>query len=143
MYSCGPPHMDVQEWDDQHEPTYSNYVRTQDVTLKTCRRRWMIGRNGERGSGISALAAWHDDDDDIYIYICIYIYITWWCLWPWVSCFSYLLDICLMKAYSMKTRVTDTTMSHTQTHTHIYIYIYKYIYVCGGITALSLISSTV
>ena len=29
----------VQEWDDQHEHTYSNYVRTQDVTLKTCRRR--------------------------------------------------------------------------------------------------------
>ena len=28
----------------------------------------MIGRNGERGSGISALAARHDDDDDIYIY---------------------------------------------------------------------------
>ena len=24
----------------------------------------MIGRNGERGSGISALAARHDDDDD-------------------------------------------------------------------------------
>ena len=65
MYSCGPPHMDVQEWDDQHEHTYSNYVRTQDVTLKTCRRRWMIGRNGERGSRISALAAGHDDDDDI------------------------------------------------------------------------------
>ena len=34
----------------------------------------MIGRNGERGSGISALAARHDDDD-IYIYIYIYIYI--------------------------------------------------------------------
>ena len=39
-------------------------MRTQDVNLKTCRRRWMIGRNGERGSGISALAARHDDDDD-------------------------------------------------------------------------------
>ena len=79
MYSCGPPHMDVQEWDDLHELTYSNYVRTQDVTLKTCRRRWMIGRNGERGSGISALAARHDDDDDDddkYIYIYIYIYIV-------------------------------------------------------------------
>ncbi len=24
----------------------------------------MIGRNGEKGSGISALAARHDDDDD-------------------------------------------------------------------------------
>ena len=64
MYSCGPPHMDVQKQDDQHELTYSNYVRTQDVTLKTCRRRWMIGRNSERGSGISALAVRHDDDDD-------------------------------------------------------------------------------
>ena len=64
MYSCGPPHTDVQEWDDQHELTYSSYVRTRDVTLKTCRRRWMIGRNGERRSGISALVARHDDDDD-------------------------------------------------------------------------------
>ena len=33
----------------------------------------MIGRRGERGSGISVLAARHDDDD-IYIYIYIYIY---------------------------------------------------------------------
>ena len=63
MYSCGPPHMDVQEWDDQHEPTYSSCVRTRDVTLKTYRRRWMIGRNGGRRSGISAQAARHDDDD--------------------------------------------------------------------------------
>ena len=36
---------------------------TRDVTLKTCQRRWMIGRNGERRSGISAQAARHDDDD--------------------------------------------------------------------------------
>ena len=64
MYSCGPPLMDVQEWDDQHELTYSSYVRTRVVILKTCRRRWMIGRNGERRSGISAQAARHDDDDD-------------------------------------------------------------------------------
>ena len=61
MYSWGPPHMDVQKQDDQHELTYSNYVRTQDVTLKTCQRRWMIGRSGERGSGISVLAARHDE----------------------------------------------------------------------------------
>ena len=64
MYSYGPPHMAVQKQDDQLELTYSNYVRTQDVTLKTCRRRWMIGRSGERGSEISVLAARHDDDDD-------------------------------------------------------------------------------
>ena len=87
MYSCGPPHMDVQEWDDQHEPTYSNYVRTQDVTLKTCRRRWMIGRNGERGSGISALAARHDDDDDDIMRVCMQIYacpVGWGCRIHWL-----------------------------------------------------------
>ena len=42
--------------------TYSSYVRTQDVTQKTCWRRWMIGRSGERWSRISVLAARHDDD---------------------------------------------------------------------------------
>ena len=26
----------------------------------------MIGRSGERGSGISVLAAQHDDDDDLF-----------------------------------------------------------------------------
>ena len=31
----------------------------------------MIGRSGERGSGISVLAVRHDDDDDdVYIYVC-------------------------------------------------------------------------
>ena len=67
IYSCGPPLMDVQVWDDQHELTYSSYVRTRVVILKTCRRRWVIGRNGERRSGISAQTARHDDDDDIYV----------------------------------------------------------------------------
>ena len=56
-----PPLMVVQEWDDQHELTYSSYVKTRVVILKTCRRRWMIGRNGERRSGISAQAARHDE----------------------------------------------------------------------------------
>ena len=55
----------MQKLDDQLELTYSNYVRTQDVTLKTCRRRWMIGRSGERASGISELEARYDDDDKI------------------------------------------------------------------------------
>ena len=39
---------------------FSSYVRIRDVALKTCQ----IGRSGERGSGISVLAARHDDDDD-------------------------------------------------------------------------------
>ena len=70
MYSYRPPHMDVQKQDDQHELTYSNYVRTRDVTLRTCQRRWLIGRSGERGSGISVLVARHDDDDDDYNSCC-------------------------------------------------------------------------
>ena len=69
MYSYGPPHMAKQKQDDQPELTYSSYVRTQDVIQKTCRRRWMIGRSGERWSGISVLAARHDDDDDIKKYV--------------------------------------------------------------------------
>ena len=64
MYSYGPPHMAEQKQDDQLKHTYSSYVMIRDVTLKTCQRRWMIGRRGERGSGISMLAARHDDDDD-------------------------------------------------------------------------------
>ena len=58
MNSYGPPHMAKQKQDDQLELTYSSYVKTQDVTLKTCRRRWMIGRSGERWSGISV---WRHD----------------------------------------------------------------------------------
>ena len=66
MYSCGPPHMAVQKQDDQHEHTFSSYVRIRDVVLKTYLGRWTIGRSGERGSGISVLPVRHDDDD-IYI----------------------------------------------------------------------------
>ena len=57
------PHMAVQKQDDQHEHTFSSYVRIRDVVLKTCLRWWTIGRSGERGSGISVLPARHDDDD--------------------------------------------------------------------------------
>ena len=51
--------------DNQHEHTFSNYVRIQDVVQKTCLRRWTIGKSGERGSGISVLPAQHDDDDEV------------------------------------------------------------------------------
>ena len=63
MYSYGPPHMAGQKQDDQHEHTFSSYVRIRDVALKTCQRRWTIGKSGERGSGISVLVARHDNDD--------------------------------------------------------------------------------
>ena len=102
MYSYGPPDMAKQKQDDQLEHTYSSYVRIRDVALRTCQRRWTIGRSGERGSGISVLAAWHDErlirifhsflnrsidiilvcyyndnpmDSKIVLYIYIYIYI--------------------------------------------------------------------
>ena len=72
MYSYGTSHMVEQKQDDQLEHTYSSYVRIRNVALKTCQRRWTIGRSSERGSGISMLAARHEDD--IYIFIYIYIY---------------------------------------------------------------------
>ena len=56
--------MAEQNRDDQLEYTYSSYVRIRDEALKTCRRRWTIVKSGERGSGISVLAARHDDDYD-------------------------------------------------------------------------------
>ena len=62
--SYGPPHMAGQKQDDHLEHTYSSYVRIWDVALKTCQRRWTVGRSGERGSGISMPVARHDDNDD-------------------------------------------------------------------------------
>ena len=64
MYSYGSPHTAAQKQDDQHERTFSSYVRIQVVVLKTYLGRWTIGRSGERGSGISVLPARDDDDDD-------------------------------------------------------------------------------
>ena len=63
MYSYWPPYMAVQKQDDQHEHTFSSYVRIRDAVLRTCLGRWTIERSGERGSGISVLPARHDDDD--------------------------------------------------------------------------------
>ena len=63
MYSYRPPHTAGQKQDDQHEHTFSSYVRIRDVALKTYQRRWTIGRSGKRGSGISMLVARQDDDD--------------------------------------------------------------------------------
>ena len=59
------PHMAEQKQDDQHEHTFSNYVKIRDVVQKTCQRRWTIGKSGERGSRISVIPARHDDDDGL------------------------------------------------------------------------------
>ena len=56
--------MAVQKQDDHHEHTFSSCVRIRDVVLKTYLGRWTIGRSSERGSGISVLPAWYDDEDD-------------------------------------------------------------------------------
>ena len=58
------PDMAVQKQDDQHEHTFSSYVRQRDVVLKICLGLWTIGRSGQRGSGISVLPARHDKHDD-------------------------------------------------------------------------------
>ena len=49
---------------DQLKPTYSSSVRILGVALRTCRKRWTIRRGGKRGSGMSMLLAWQDDDDN-------------------------------------------------------------------------------
>ena len=70
---CTPmdPHI-WQKQDDQHKHTFSSYVKIRDVVLKTCQRRWTIGKSGERGSGISMLVARHDDDDNLLkFWLCV------------------------------------------------------------------------
>ena len=64
MYSNGPLHVAEQKQGDKLEHTYSNSLSLLGVALRTCRKRWKIGRGGARGSGIYALMARRDDDDD-------------------------------------------------------------------------------
>ena len=105
MYSYGPQYMAGQKQDDQLEHTFSSYVRIRDVTLKTFQRRWTIGRSDERASGISVLAAWHDDDDDYFLTLIVVFATGKWFLvlladtnnsiWFWsfvrtqINCFKY------------------------------------------------------
>ena len=63
MYSCGPLHKDEQRQDVLLEPTYSSSVPIWEVDLRICRKQWTIGVCGERGSGLSVLIVWHDDDN--------------------------------------------------------------------------------
>ena len=49
--------------------TYIQQLCRYGMYLKTCQKQWMIERCGVRGSGISMLMVWHDDDDDkVYIH---------------------------------------------------------------------------
>ena len=63
-YSYVPFHIAEQKQGDQLKSTYSSSVWIRCVALRSCRRWWTIGRGGERGSDISLLRTWQDDDDD-------------------------------------------------------------------------------
>ena len=67
--SYEPPHMARQKQDDQVEHTYSSYVRIRGVALKTCQRRWTIGKSSERESGIFVPAARYDDNEEIILFL--------------------------------------------------------------------------
>ena len=69
-------------------------MRIRDVALKTCQKRWTIGRSGDRGSGISVLAVRHDDDIYIYIYIYIYINAKYRCYYKAVFVLCFLASTC-------------------------------------------------
>ena len=59
--------MDGQKQDGQLEPTYSSDVRADTGCSTEDRPKAMDDKgDGERGSGISALMARHDDDDDLF-----------------------------------------------------------------------------
>ena len=53
-------------------------MRIWDVALKTCQKRWTIGRSGERGPGISVLMVRH--------YYYYYYYYSCKCLVPYLMC---------------------------------------------------------
>ena len=63
MYNYGPLHMAEQKLGDQLEHTYSSSVQIRGVALRICRKRWTIGRCGEKVSGISVPMARQDDHD--------------------------------------------------------------------------------
>ena len=121
MYSYGSPHMAAQKQDDQHERTFSSYVRIQVVVLKTYLGRWTIGRSGERGSGISVLPARYDDDDDFLNTLLKRVGGSKliFCYRVFSHPFMYIFLTVFFK---------QRTHTHTHTHTHIYIYIYIYVY---------------
>ena len=133
MYSYGPPYMAEQKQDDQVEHTYSSYVRIRDVVLKTSQRRWMIGRSGERGSGISVLAAGHDDDAFVIVYT---EYRLFSFLQVETNFFCLYINVYLLTSWAGPLDKELWRITYTHTHTHIYTYIYIYICVCVCVCVL-------
>ena len=129
--------MAAQKQDDQHERTFSSYVRIQDVVLKTYLGRWTIGRSGERGSGISVLPARYDDDDfnfpnGIIDNTRIHIYLTvsggiWTLLaFSMLRVFMSRIPVCVRTWVCV--RVCRECICVLE-----YIYIYIYIYILGTV----------
>ena len=96
----------------------------------------MIGRCGERGSGISALAARHDDDDDDDLCIFLVTFLHFY------ERGNNRLKIRIKQSSSVYNKIgclliagnlfMDVNIHHDNIHTHTYIYIYIYIYMWGG-----------
>ena len=131
--------MAVQKQDDQHEHTFSSYVRIRVAVLKTYLGRWTIGRSGERGSGISVLPARDDDDDDVLFRSILYInflnlfsglvqFLSHTCIHVNKYGLNYLNTHTHTHTYTHACTHTHThARTHTHTHAHIHIYIYIYI----------------
>ena len=140
--------MAMQKQDDQHEHTFSSYVRIRDVLLKTYLGRWTIGRSGERGSGISVLPAWYDDnDDDIYnsthatlhytgllkIHLYMVIKAFYHKLNPHNSLEKHMYLYISVYAYVFLCTQKNAHRGHTHTLIHRNIYIYKCVCVCVNV----------
>ena len=61
--------MEEQRQDDKLEPIYNNSVPIRDVDLENSRKQWTIEKGGGKGSVISLLMTWHDDDDEILFFL--------------------------------------------------------------------------
>ena len=104
-----------------------------------CSPEDLIRRSGEKGSGISVLAARHyddDNDDDIYIYIYIYIYI---CIYIYIYIYIYrqtqtlFCSICLPHTHiqnffsftiNQKAFILPTILARTRTYMQMYIHVF-------------------
>ena len=66
--------LDSRRWDRNAVDSKANprLYHSAARILKTCQKRWMIGRSGERGSGISVLKARHDDIHIWFCSVCFY-----------------------------------------------------------------------
>ena len=86
--------------------TFSSYVRIGDIVLKTCQRRWRVGKSGERVSGISVLVARQDDDrSHSYRWAAVVPRSNWW---SWT-----------LSRVSHRSRTGITYVPHAASHVYV------------------------